>query len=176
VEVPLAPRGEEAVGDQDQQDMIPGGPLAAGREPIAPELVELQRRPELTDDPAGAPLPRAFEAERAQAHLHADVRRMGRNRPVGREQGEAELAVAALLDGLDAAQPAGLLAVVDLPEVQEVSIDYPAVGAPVLLSDAPVPMLLAVFDAGMALQVHGGQSVPQFPARAKGVGLDPAGF
>jgi len=176
VESPLAPGGEQPVRHQEQQDVVPRGPLPAGREPVAPELVELQVRPELTDDPAGTPLPRAFEAERAEAELHPDVRGMRRDRPVGREQGQAELAVRAFLDGLDAAQPTGLLAVVDLAQVQEVPIDRPAVGAPVLLGDAPVPMLLAVFDAGVALQVHGGRSVAQFPARAKGVGLDPAAF
>ena len=82
----------------------------------------------------------------------------------------------ALLDGLDTPEPAGLLTVVDLPEVQEVSIDDPAVGAPVLLGDTPVPVFLAVLETGMALEVHDGGSVAQSPARAKGVGLDPARF
>jgi hypothetical protein len=44
----------------------------------------------------------------------------------------------------------------------------------VLLGDAPVPVLVAVFDPGVALQVHGAWTVRQFPAAAKGVGLDPA--
>jgi hypothetical protein len=147
--------------------------VAAGREPVAPELVELQLCPELADDPAGTPLPRALQAERAEAELHPDVCGVRRDRAVGGEQGEAQLPVRAFLDRLNAAGPAGLLAVVDLPEIQEVPIDRSPVGAPVLLGDTPVPMFLAVFDAGVALQVHGGRSVAQFPARAKGVGLDP---
>ncbi len=65
---------------------------------------------------------------------------------------------------------------VHAPEVQEVPIDNAPVGAPVLLGDAPVPVFLAVLRAGMALQVHGGRSVAQSPARAKRVGLDRVGF
>ena len=175
VQVPLAPGGEKAVGDQNQQDLRPGGPLAAGREPVAPELVEFERRPELTDDPAGAPLPRALQPELAEAHLHADVDRVRRDRPVGREQGQAELAVRAPFDGLDAPEPAGLLTVVELPEVEHAPIDGPAVGTALLLLDAPVSVLLAVLASQMAAEVHGGPTLTHSRWDDKGVGLPPSG-
>jgi len=95
--------------------------------------------------------------------LDADVRRMRGDRPVGGEQGQAELPLAAHLEGLDAAQPRRVLAVVDLPEVQEVPIDHAPVGAPLLFRDAPVPMLLAVFESGMTLEVHSGRSLQPSP-------------
>jgi hypothetical protein len=91
-----------------------------------------------------------------QPHLDADVRRMRGDRPVRGEQRQPQLPLTALLEGLDAAQPRRLLAVVDLAEVQHVAIHRPPVGTPALLRDAPVPMLLAVFDPAMALEVHCG--------------------
>jgi hypothetical protein len=164
---PLAPRGEEAVSHQELEDVGPGGALPAGWQALPPELVEFELCPELAGNPAGPLLPWALQAEIPQADPLADVRGVRGYRAVGGEQREAELAVRALLEDLDAAEPAGLLAIVDLPKVQEVPTDTPAVGAPVLLGDSPVPVLPTLIDAGMALQVHRGRSVAQSPARAR---------
>ena len=86
---------------------------------------------------------------------------MRRDRAVGREQREPELALAAFLDGLDPAEPARRLAVGELPEGEPAPIDRPAFGAPVLLLEAPEAVLLAVLQASMASAVHGGPPLPQ---------------
>jgi hypothetical protein len=62
-----------------------------------------------------------------------------------------------LVKRLDALQPRGALTVVDLTQIQHVPIDCaPRRHAP-LLGNAPVPMLLAIFETPVALQVHGMQ-------------------
>lgn len=80
----------------------------------------------------------------------------------------AQLPLAGDLERFDAAEPTRLLAVVDLPEVQEVPIDHAPVGAAALLRDAPVPMLLAVLDPAMALEVHGAPRVLHSSGPCKG--------
>jgi hypothetical protein len=133
----VAAAGEQAVGDREQQDLIPGRPLAAGREPLAPELLDLDLRPELVGQPARAPLPRTLQAELARALLDANVGRMRGDGPGGGEQGEAELLMGAFLERLDAMEPAGFLAIVELPEVEQPPIAGPPVGAPTLPSMLP---------------------------------------
>jgi hypothetical protein len=59
------------------------------------------------------------------------------DRAVGGKEREAELPVRPLLEGLNAMQPARLLVVIEFPEIEDVSIDAPAVRTPVLLGDAP---------------------------------------
>lgn len=131
----------------------------------------MERGPQLADDPTGAPLPRALQGHLAEAELHADRRRMRRDRPVNGEQGQLHRPLAPLFDRLDAAQPRGLLTVVDLPEIEEMPIDCASIGAALLLRDTPVAVLLAVFHAAMAFEVHGGLSLPHRRGLGKRVGL-----
>ncbi len=85
-----------------------------------------------------------------------------------RSPGTAELPLGILLDGLVVVEPARLLVVITFSEIEDVSIDAPAVRTPGLLGAAPVPLRLAVFDARVVLRVHGGQSVAPSLARATG--------
>ena len=97
-----------------------------------------------------------LQRELAEPHLDADVCGMRGKRPVGGEQGQPCLPLAVPLEGLDAVQPRRLLAVVDLPEIQDVPIDHAPARTAALLRNAPIAVFLAVLDPAMALQVHGG--------------------
>ena len=58
VQTPLAARRQQAVCRQHEQDGVPARALAARRQPLRPELVELQLPPQRQGEPAGPPLPR----------------------------------------------------------------------------------------------------------------------
>jgi len=83
------------------------------------------------------------------------------NRPVGGKQRQPGLALAVHIERLNTAHPFFLLAVVDLAQIQHVSIDDPSTRTAAFLRDAPVPMLLAVFEPSMTLQVHAAQRLRQ---------------
>ena len=44
----------------------------------------------MSEDPTGTPLPRLPRGELREADLHTGGRRVGRDSPIGREQGHAE--------------------------------------------------------------------------------------
>ena len=73
---------------------------------------------------------------------------------IRRKQCQSALLTGRLVKGLGALEPRRPLAVVDFAEIQHVAIyDAPSVDPP-LLGNAPVPMLRAVFDAPVALQIY----------------------
>jgi hypothetical protein len=69
MQLPLAARRDQPIRDQHLQDLVPARPLAAGRQTIRPELVQLQLLPQLPGQPAGAPLPRPAQPHVRQANL-----------------------------------------------------------------------------------------------------------
>ena len=72
VQPPFAPRRQQAIGDQYEQDLIPARPLTAHAEPLAPELIQLKLPPQQQRQPARAPLPRPAQPQFRQ--LDADNR------------------------------------------------------------------------------------------------------
>ena|ERR1039458_1346490 len=81
------------------------------------------------------------------------IGRIGRS-PFKSLHAASALLAARLVERLDALEPAGMLAVVDLTQVQHVPIHDPSALDSPLLGSAPVPMLFSVFHAPMALQIH----------------------
>jgi hypothetical protein len=77
-----------------------------------------------------------------------------RDRPIGGKQREPSLLPARLVKRLDALQPRRTLAVIDLTEIEHMPIDHTPAREPPLLGNAPITVLIAVFDASMALQIH----------------------
>jgi hypothetical protein len=61
-----------------------------------------------------------------------------------------------LVEGIDHPAPGFALAVVDLAEIQHRPLHHLAAGAALALDDAPIAMLLAVFEASVGAQEHGG--------------------
>ena len=58
VQLPLTARCDQPVCDQHLQDLIPLRALAARGKASGPELIQLQRLPQLPGQPTGPPLPR----------------------------------------------------------------------------------------------------------------------
>jgi hypothetical protein len=52
---PFAPRRQQAIGDQYEQDLIPARPFTTHPEPFAPELIQLQLPPQQQRQPARKP-------------------------------------------------------------------------------------------------------------------------
>jgi len=73
------------------------------------------------------------------------------------------------LHRLDRAAPGRALAVVDLAEIKNVTLNHPAAADPDVLDHAPVAVLLAVLEASFAAHEHG-QSVRRFASPIKGAG------
>jgi hypothetical protein len=123
VESPLAARVDEPVGGQGRQDEIPAGAFAAGLEALGPEGVQSEFRPQVTREPAGAPLARPPHGQVLQPDLHHRVVRDG-GQPVRREQGDGAGLGDAILEHLDGLAPGLALAVVDLAEVQHGALHH----------------------------------------------------
>ena len=77
--------------------------------------------PELVGQPEGTPLPGTFEAEGLQPHVHGRGAVRGR-RAVGGEKRELVGLAAVLVEDGQAAFPSEALAVVDLAEVEHVTL------------------------------------------------------
>src|ERR1035441_1490114 len=60
---PLAAGREQSVHHQNQQHLIPTRALATRRQPLSPELIELELPPQLQRQPAPAPLPRPLQTQ-----------------------------------------------------------------------------------------------------------------
>src|SRR5690606_16854872 len=95
-----------------------------------------------------------MQTELRQLYLHAKLACVIWNLLIGGEQRQSPLLLMALVEGFYRLQPSLALAVVDLAQIQHVSIDdSPARKAP-LLRNAPVAVLFAVLESSMTLQVH----------------------
>jgi hypothetical protein len=62
------------------------------------------------------------------------------------------------IENLNRTDPCLALAVVNLTQIEYRTLHHPPSSAPPVLHDAPVTMLLAVFDPPIALQIHDGSS------------------
>ena len=58
------------------------------------------------------------------------------------------------LDHLDSLEPTRFLAVIDLPEVQNLTLNDPIALGASILDDAPIPVLFSVLEAGFSTQEH----------------------
>jgi len=147
VQAPLAPRCQQAIGDQHEQDLIPARPFAGHPQPLGPEQIKLQLPPQHQRQPARARLPRPAEPQRRQ--LDADDRCV-RQQPfaaVFGKQRQRPRSRRALLQNLDRSPPSQLLRIVDLAQVQHVPLHHAPARNPRVLDNAPVAMLLAILPA-----------------------------
>jgi hypothetical protein len=80
---------------------------------------------------------------------------MGGHLPIGRKQGQGLRGLPLLIKGFNDPAPGGLLAVVNLAQVEHRPLDHAPLGAAPAFDDAPVAVLLTVFKAPVAFQVHG---------------------
>jgi len=159
VQAPLAARRQQPVGRQHEQDPIPARALAAPRQPLGPEAIQLKLAPQRQRQPARPPLPRPAQPHRRQ--LEADDRSI-RQQPFAAilgKQRQRPRPLGAVLEDVDRAPPGQLLRAVDLAKVQHMPLHHaPAADAPVL-DHAPVAMRLAVLVANLGAQEHSGRQV-----------------
>jgi hypothetical protein len=154
VQPPLAPRRQQPVGHQNQQNRIPSRAFAARREPLRPEPVQLQLTPQRQDEPACAPLPRP-----AQPHLRQSQANDGRVRKnpfaaIVREQRQRPWLRGAFVKDFNRLAPRQLLRVIDLAEVEHMPLHYAPVGHALVLDNAEVAVLLAVLLPNHLAQEH----------------------
>ena len=153
VQAPFATRVDETVSNQGLEHIQPARPLAAGRQPRLPEGVQLQQVPQPTRQPARAPLARAAQLQSAQLdldHRAGQFRRLA----VLREQGHLRRRAAVLIKDLNGLAPGRPLGVVDLPQIQHVTLHHPPVGHTTVLHHTPVAVLFAVLLARLGSQEH----------------------
>jgi hypothetical protein len=99
-------------------------------------------------------LARPPQRELGKPHLHREIAGVRGNCLIGRKQGQAPLPASALVECFDRAQPRFFLAVVDLAQIEHMTIDDSTPSTPALLRDAPIAVFLAVFASPVALEVH----------------------
>ena len=151
---PLAARSDQPIHRQDRQHLIPAGALAARPQSPSPELIQLKLSPHLQRQPARSPLPRPMYRQRPQLQPRDGcVLYRGRD-TILREQGHPLRLGMVVRQDLDRSGPGPLLGIADLAEVQHVPLDYPPVGQPAALHDAPVLVVFAVLPALGAMQIH----------------------
>ena len=153
---PLASRRDQPVGDQHLQHLVPARALAAFRQALGPEAIELKLAPQDAGEPAGAPLARP-----AQPHLgepqpdHVVAFGAPRSDPPGTARASATVRV--LVEDFDRPAPSLGLGRVDLAEVEHVALHHAAAIEPPVLDDAPVKMRLPVLSPFGLSQKHGGK-------------------
>ena len=152
---PFAARGDQSVAHKHLQDLIPPGLLAARRQPLGPEPVELKLLPQLPGEPAGAPLPRASKLHLGQPKL--DDRRIACDRLtlILRKQRQCSRTPGVFVEHLDCLAPRRRLRGVDLAKIQHMSLHHPPVIETLVLDDVPIAVRLAVLLSLGASQEHG---------------------
>ena len=133
---PFAAWVDKPVSAQSNQRMISRGTLPTIGQERPPELIELELRPQLREQPAGAPLPvcpstlpllspppprRTLDAHGFEAHLHAEANRVRGDVAIAREDRQLARAPVAI-DSLQAARPALALRVVDFAKAKDVPL------------------------------------------------------
>src|SRR5206468_4569503 len=100
-----------------------------------------------------SPLPWTMQFQFIEPNLN-DLQVRVLYRPVFRKQRHLPRALSALFQTLNRPAPALLLAVIDLSQIQHLPLDDPSFRAPMVLDNAPIPMLLAIFQPTVSAQEH----------------------
>src|SRR5208283_3787447 len=87
------------------QDLVPSRALAARRQAIGPEGVQLQGLPQLPRQPTGAPLPRPTESHVRQAKLNDRLIRRGGDTAILGEQRHFQRASGVRIENLNGSAP-----------------------------------------------------------------------
>jgi hypothetical protein len=152
---PLAARRNQPVGREYLQDLVPPRLLAARRQPLGPEPVKLKLLPQLSGQPASAPLPRTAKLHLRQAKLDDRCIACDRLASILRKQRQRSRMPGVLVEHLDRLAPRRRLRGVDLAEIQHVPLHHPAVIETLVLDNVPVAVRLAVLLSLGASQEHG---------------------
>jgi hypothetical protein len=103
---------------------------------------------------------RPVQLHRIEPHLHAVTIGACRNLPIGGKQRQLAVPLAPFIEGFDQAVPSLKLTIIDLAEIQHLSMDHLATGATLVFDNIPVSVFFAVFDASVESQDHANQPTP----------------
>src|SRR5688500_4938378 len=164
---PLAAWRQQPVGHQHEQHLVPGRALAARRKFGAKEPVKPKLAPEHQRQPAGAKAPRAAEPKLLQ--LQPDDRAVVDQTlaAILRKQRQRPRPPGTVLERLDRLAPGELLRVVDLAQIQNMTLHHAPAADPAGLHNAEGPVLLAVLPANLGAQKHDGCRLCPQPAPRK---------
>ena len=90
-----------------------------------------------------------MQLHRLEPYLHTVTVGAGRNLPVGWKQRQLTVSLRVFVKRFNQLAPGILLAVVDLAEIQHLTLHHLATSTPPVLDDVPVTMLLPVFEASI---------------------------
>jgi hypothetical protein len=96
-------------------------------------------------------LARALDFELAESNLYCPSH-LGWYQPVFGKKRRCRISLRLSVENLDLFDPRRSLGIVDLAQVKHLALDNPAAGAALVLGQAPIAMLLAIFEAFMALE------------------------
>jgi hypothetical protein len=151
---PFAARSDQPVGRENLQNLIPPRLLPAGWQPIGPEPIELKLLPQLSGQPAGAPLPRALKPHLRQPKLNDGGIARHRLASILREQRQRPSTAGVLVEHFDCLAPRRCLRGIDLAEIQHMPLHHTAVIEALVLHHVPVVVRLAVLLSLGASQKH----------------------
>jgi hypothetical protein len=152
VQTPFTAGGEQTVKRQEAQHLFPICALATASEAWSEEGVELKLAPELIAQPAVAPGAGTGELQLIQSHLHGGRVAGVRRAILGKECALVGLPLL-FIEDRDGLLPGGALRIVDLAQIENVTLDD-CVSEAATLDDGPGAMLLAVLLSGAALEKH----------------------
>ena len=123
VQAPFRAGIDQPIRHQGLQHLPPAGAFAGGRQARRPKFVHAQLLPKYTCQPARTPLPRALQLHLVQPHAdHRGV--ICRQRTFGKQR---DLTFGAFVEDLDRLAPGELLTIVDLAQVQDLTLHYLAI-------------------------------------------------
>nr|WP_202332159.1 hypothetical protein [Mesorhizobium sp. L-8-3] len=91
--------------------------------------------------------------------MHAIAGGVAGHGPIGRKQGQLPGMLGILVKGFDRSTSSLVLAIVDLAEIKHLTLHDLAADAALAFDNAPIMVLLAVFEAPIRSQIHGGNSL-----------------
>src|SRR2546430_5522222 len=125
--------------------MPPTGLLSGIGQTLSPELIQFELIPQLTGHPASPPLSGPAQLELIQSHLHSIVAGVLGQGSIRRIQRQLPGLPQHRIEHLGRPGPTGLLAIIDLSQIQQVSL-HPAAPSFDLLGNAPIAMIFAVLE------------------------------
>ena len=159
VQPPLAARIDQLVAHQRLQHIQPTGALAARPQPRTPKPIQTQPIPQCQRQPTRTPLPWTVQAKILDVdpnHLAIQLRRF----PIRRKQRHRRR-TRIPPQHLDRSAPGRALTVVDLAQVQHLTLHHAIVEVADVLHHAPVTVFLAVLEAPLGTHEHGPIACPK---------------
>jgi hypothetical protein len=158
----LAARLAQPIDRQQLQNLLPRHAAAFITELIPPESIQTQLAPEMTTQPTVAEA--AWTQQTHLTHLERQrVHFFSRNRTViGKETGLSRLP-GVFIEDFDALAPRLFLAVVDLPEIEQLTLGRLTASHAARLDDAPIAVKLSVLLARVTAEKHDRRQIANRP-------------